>query len=1349
MVSRSIFWVLIPALVAVHFCTHHATAQEPSPSQSSPARLPIQPQLNQPAGQPEHQASTIPPVEAERAKLLKQRDEHYDKSHKFHENGKFDEALEAAQKVLALERQIFGPDSDDAARSLSWIGTIHEALEHWDAAHQSRQDGLDMLIRLHGHDSWQVTDARLDLDHTVLLQNVSTEKRQQLRKADELRTRVHTLNDQVKYADAIPLAAERLKLLEAALGPVDDRLIADACSDLAILHDNLGNYSEALPLFQRTLDIRERILGASHPEIANALSDVAGLYREQGNYAQALPLFQRALEIREKILAPDDPDIAESLNSLAMLCEDRASYVEAQQLVERAIKIDEKSLGIDHPDLALFLNNLGRLCREQGNFADALPQFQRALKILEKAYGPDHPDVANNLNSIAFLYTEEGNDVEALPLFKRSLQIFEKTLGPDHPRLAYSLINLADLYRDQGNYAAALPLFQRAIKIREKALGPDHPDVATSLNSLAIMYRDQGNDAEALALYQRALKIREKALVPDHPDVAQSLNSLAQMYQMQGNFTEALPLFQRAEKIWEKTLGTDHPAVAINLSSLARLYQDQSNYAEALSRYERTAELMRRRLELTAAVQSERQQLEDIKSHRHHLDNLVSCALLSVADSLARASAGAPSTESSNADLSAAVYTQMLAWKGAVTLRQQLERAARHSDNPDEQKLWNDLQAVSTQLATASRATPNPQQHDAWQQKLTDFTKQKEQIEADLSQRSAEFRKLRSQTKLTSDDLAKKLPANTALVDLLQFYRSVDETQPDGSLTTYSVQHLAAFVIRSDQPVAMIDLGLIEPINAAVAKWRETYGGNVPSLSPEQQPSMNLRRLIWDPIAQHLGGIRTVLVSPDGEVARFPWSAVPGSKRNSYLIEDGIAIALIPVPQMLPDLLDAKKTNLDQIAPTLLVLGDVNYDAIAANPQSVHPNVKPRVPRTEQNELAMSEPRRSAVRGERVMVFGPLPGTAIEIQAIEEVYRARFSDSQPLELIESSATQQRLRDEAPNYRYLHLATHGFFAPPEVQSALQDSPLDAKGAASASTVASPTPQITANTVVGIGARLSVDQHKITVMELVPGGAAALDGRLSLGDQILALSSGDGQWTSLDGKTLDQAINLIRGPAGTNIRLRVQPAVGGKAAEYEFARMPVVVAQPTQPAPGQSQESQVTGFNPGLLSGIALAGANRGNLSESSSDPAAVAADDGIMTALEVASLDLQNVDLVTLSACETGLGKETGGEGMLGLQRAFQVAGAKATVSSLWSVDDAATQTMMTEFYSRLWNKDRPLGKLEALRQAQLEMLNHYDPNTKKIANGSRGLQLDAESSTTNGRLSPKYWAAFDLSGDWR
>ena len=88
------------------------------------------------------------------------------------------------------------------------------------------------------------------------------------------------------------------------------------------------------------------------------------------------------------------------------------------------------------------------------------------------------------------------------------------------------------------------------------------------------------------------------------------------------------------------------------------------------------------------------------------------------------------------------------------------------------------------------------------------------------------------------------------------------------------------------------------------------------------------------------------------------------------------------------------------------------------------------------------------------------------------------------------------------------------------------------------------------------------------------------------------------------------------------------------------------------------------------------------------------DDGILTAEEVQALDLRGCELVVLSACETGRGALESGQGVLGLQRAFQSAGTRAVVSSLWKVDDAATVVLMTRFHRNLWEKK--MHKLEAL-----------------------------------------------------
>ena len=96
--------------------------------------------------------------------------------------------------------------------------------------------------------------------------------------------------------------------------------------------------------------------------------------------------------------------------------------------------------------------------------------------------------------------------------------------------------------------------------------------------------------------------------------------------------------------------------------------------------------------------------------------------------------------------------------------------------------------------------------------------------------------------------------------------------------------------------------------------------------------------------------------------------------------------------------------------------------------------------------------------------------------------------------------------------------------------------------------------------------------------------------------------------------------------------------------------------------------------------------------------------GILTAEAIAGLPLQDLELVVLSACETGLGLVGGGEGVFGLQRAFHLAGAHNVVASLWQVDDQATAALMAIFYDQLWREHKP--PIEALRTAQLRLYHH-------------------------------------------
>jgi CHAT domain-containing protein len=127
------------------------------------------------------------------------------------------------------------------------------------------------------------------------------------------------------------------------------------------------------------------------------------------------------------------------------------------------------------------------------------------------------------------------------------------------------------------------------------------------------------------------------------------------------------------------------------------------------------------------------------------------------------------------------------------------------------------------------------------------------------------------------------------------------------------------------------------------------------------------------------------------------------------------------------------------------------------------------------------------------------------------------------------------------------------------------------------------------------------------------------------------------------------------------------------------------------------------NPLLRSGLALAGAQ----SWLDGKPLPPEAEDGLLTAEDVAGMDLLDTELVVLSACNTGLGEVRTGEGVFGLRRAFMVAGARTLVMSLWKVPDEQTRELMIDFYGRVLSGQ---GVADALRQAQLALRQkHPDP----------------------------------------
>jgi CHAT domain-containing protein len=161
--------------------------------------------------------------------------------------------------------------------------------------------------------------------------------------------------------------------------------------------------------------------------------------------------------------------------------------------------------------------------------------------------------------------------------------------------------------------------------------------------------------------------------------------------------------------------------------------------------------------------------------------------------------------------------------------------------------------------------------------------------------------------------------------------------------------------------------------------------------------------------------------------------------------------------------------------------------------------------------------------------------------------------------------------------------------------------------------------------------------------------------------------------------------------------------------------VTAATGSRPASPQATDPVLS------LSGLAFAGANRRS-------ETGAGADDGILTAEEIASMNLTGVDWVVLSACDTGVGRIQAREGVVGLRRAFQIAGAGTLIMSLWPVEDRAAREWMCALYQTRLDSPHVVGAAQAVREASVRVLR----------------ERRAQARSTH----PFYWAAFVAAGDW-
>jgi len=217
----------------------------------------------------------------------------------------------------------------------------------------------------------------------------------------------------------------------------------------------------------------------------------------------------------------------------------------------------------------------------RGEYPQAQPLFEKALGIRRRLLADDFPDVARSYNTLASNLDAQAKYAAAQPLYHRALEIYRRLLTDDHPFTAGSYTNVAYNLDDQGKYAAAQPLHEKALEIFRRLLTDDAPNTASSYNNLAYNIAAQGKYAQAQPIFLRALEIRRRILTDDHPDTAQSYNNLAVNLNSLEDYAQAQPLFEKALEIKRRLLSDDNTATARSYNNLAMNLNAQGKFAQA------------------------------------------------------------------------------------------------------------------------------------------------------------------------------------------------------------------------------------------------------------------------------------------------------------------------------------------------------------------------------------------------------------------------------------------------------------------------------------------------------------------------------------------------------------------------------------------------------------------------------------------------------------------------------------------------------------------------------------------------------------------------------------------------
>jgi CHAT domain-containing protein/tetratricopeptide (TPR) repeat protein len=969
---------------------------------------------------------------------------------------------------------------------------------------------------------------------------------------------------------------------------------------------------------------------------------------ESGEYQKCIVLIN---EHKKELTTAKDAKAAEVFFYLG------DSYLvegDVQQAVENFEKeLELREILADNEELSGTLYNLMYLYNDLGQYKEAKTTGMRLLSVDKATFGLKSEEY---IMSVASYLDVLGNQSDFAALIKQGEKTL-KSINEVEPEYGMLLNKVADGYSALGDYSKAEKLFEGSLEAVTKSKGANSVSYAAALSNVGLMYRDQGRYTEAEAVFTTCIAILEERGSTEAIEQSMSvLNNLAVVYLELSNYEATLDAFSKIEQYDAEMYGTEHPYYAMTLNNIGEAYNEKGSYEEALNYYDQVTPII------------EKSNGKNSVLYADNLNNKGRAKMLSgkLEESVALLEEALEVYKTSSGKSSSLFATSVF----------NLGRAYQKMGDPKAKKYFEE----ALKIRKKNLGTNHPLYG-----KILPYLAANSWSSGDIKESLGYFRQtfdnyftqIDAYFSALSESEKTKFYYGGLRIDFEKFNAFATanhDKMPEltGQMYNYQLNTKALIMYATDKVRANISTSGDQELINEYAHW----------LSLKEQ----LSKLYSVTAAADLSKIdslniltNTLEKSLSKRSAQFD-ETHGAHKHNWQQVRD----------QLKPGEAAVEVVRFRDFNPTNggTFTGDIKYAVLIVKPTT-----------KDYPELVMLE-------------NGKL---------IEERYIINYRNSIRFQIFDIHSYGVLWKPIAPALKgvdkiyfspdgvYNQISINSIYNPDTKQYLLEEMNIhnvtntkDILSFGKTSNKKKGQSMLFGFPDYNFENKSPTTQGETRSLRSLRGGSTGVTRGLRAG--LLRYLRGDEGIAMLPGtKTeVDNIAKMFLAEEADHSTFYNQEA---EEAILKEAKSPELLHIATHgffmanvaAAPETDQNKYIE--NPLLRSGLVLAGAGSFLKSGSTYND-----QDGILTAYEAMNMDLNDTEVVVMSACETGLGTITNGEGVYGLQRAFLVAGAKSLIMSMWSVDDDATQELMTAFYKE-WLISG--NKQESFRRAQYVVKEKY------------------------------------------